>query len=59
VDDDELESQKEKGPLGLSSGKFLFHMEVHQIRMVRPDFGGITTSLKVVSESMKGMDDCV
>ena len=58
VDDDELESRKEKGPMGLSLGKFLLRMEVDQIRMVGPDFSGITTSLEVVLESMKGMDDC-
>ncbi len=58
VDDDELESQKEEGPSGLSSGKFLLHPKKNQICMVRPDFGGITMSLKVVSECMKGMDDC-
>ena len=58
VDDDELESRKEKGPSGLSSGKFLLRPKINQIRMVGPDLGGITTSLKVVSECMKGMDDC-
>ncbi len=58
VDDDELESRKEKGPPGLLSGKFLFHTEVDQICMVRPDLSGITTSFKVVLECMKGMDDC-
>ncbi len=58
VDDDELESQKEEGPLGLSSGKFLLRLKINQICMVGPDFGGITMSLEVVSECMKGMDDC-
>ncbi len=58
VDDDELESQEEKGPLGLSLGKLLLCHKIDQIRMVGPDFGGITTSLEVVSECMKGMDDC-
>ncbi len=58
VDDDELESRKEKGPSGLSSGKFLLRPKINQIHMVGPDLGGITTSLEVVSECMKGMDDC-
>ena len=58
VDDDELESQKEEGPSGLSSGKFLLHPKKNQICMVRPDLSGITTSFKVVLECMKGMDDC-
>ncbi len=45
VDDDELESQKEKGPSGLLLGKFLFCHKIDQICMVRPDFSGITMSL--------------
>jgi len=58
VDDDELESRKEKGPSGLLSGRFLLRPKINQIHMVRPDLGGITMSLEVVSECMKGMDDC-
>ncbi len=43
VDDDELESQKEKGPTGLTPGKVLFCSKVDQICYIAtvclPDLG--------------------
>ena len=57
VDDCEVKLGEEKGPSGLSSGQFLFRMEVRKVVMVGPNFEILGVSFKVMSPMFEGFDD--